>query len=260
MFSSKLKSRVLRATLAGAAIWGTAGVAALAAPAVVVKSSASEYPVGSKIDDTAIITLESGDSVTVLTNKGTRTMKGPGTFEVGAKPKSNRARFANLTRKRAASRGTTGAVRGTGDTADRPLSPNLYYVDVEQSGTICLYDLEAVRFWRPFDAGIETYKMAKAVLEPFAGSEVAAEVEKPDPVSIDVTFDDGESLAPLDPALLTVEEGTAYEITSPVGGEPAVISFKTLDADYAQADELAAALVEKGCMAQLELMGEKLGA
>ena len=245
MFSANKSNRIVRAALAGALVAGLGAGAAFAAPAVIVKSSASEYPVGSKIDDADTITLEAGDSVTVLTNKGTRTMKGPGTFEVGAKPKSNRARFANLTRKRAASRSATGAVRGGPETTERPLSPNLYYVDVERSGTICLYDMGAVRLWRPFNAGIETYK----VLDP------ATET------TIDVTFDDGESVAPLDPALITLAEGTTYTVTGPGdGAEPATINFVSLDEDFAGADALASALVDKGCMVQVELMGEKLGA
>lgn len=249
MFSDIFKSRPNgRATIMGAcalaALAGLGAGSALAAPAVVVKSSAGKYPVGSKIDDADTITLENGDTVTVLTNKGTNTMKGPGTFQVGAQPKSNRARFANLTRTRAASRTATGAVRSAAvETTDRPLSPNLYYVDVARSGTICLTSLAEVRLWRPFNAGIETYTVTDA-----AGTAVV------------VTFDDGESVAPLDPALLAVAEGASYMVSGPEGSAPATVSFANLGQDYSAADELAAALVEKGCIAQLELMGEKLGA
>ena len=246
MFSAKYSTRILGAALAGALVCGIAASAASAAPAVIVKSSSDKYPVGSKIDDKDTITLESGDSVTVLTNKGTRTMKGPGEFEVGAKPKPNRARFANLTRKRAASKSGTGAVRAPGDGSgeDRPLSPNLYYVDVGQSGTVCLYDLAEVRLWRPYNAGIETYQ----VMDPASED------------SIDVTFDDGESVAPLDPARMTVAEGISYTITGPDGAEATSISFVALDTDTKQPDQFASVLAEKGCMVQLALMAEKLGA
>jgi hypothetical protein len=242
MFSARHTSRFLGAAAAGAVLFGLGAGAALAEPAVVVKSSARAYPVGSKVDDSASITLQSGDSVTVLTSKGTRTMKGPGTFEVGASPKSNRARFANLTRQRAASKAGTGAVRNAGG-EERPLSPNLFYVDVDRSGTMCLYDTEAVRLWRPYNAGIETYRVAAA------GGET----------TVDVTFDDGESVAPLDPALLAVAEGVGYTIAGPGDAEPATITFATLPQEYDAADALAAALVEKGCLMQLELMGDKLG-
>jgi len=223
---------------------GAGTSAAVAQTAVVVKSSAKAFPVGSKVDDEDTITLASGDSVTVLTKKGTRTMKGPGTFRVGDTPKSNRARFANLTRKRAASKAGTGAVRNAATDIDRPLSPNLYYVDVARSGTVCLYDMEAVRLWRPYNEGIATYKVM---------------AEGSDTPTL-VTFDDGESVAPLDPALLSVAQGPSYIIAGPdEEAEPATITFAALRQEYRDANALAAALVENGCMVQLELMGDKLG-
>jgi hypothetical protein len=221
---------------------GAAG-AALAEPAVVVKSTAGEFPVGSKVDDADTITLEGGDSVTVLTKMGTRTMRGPGTFKVGDQPKSNRARFANLTRTRAASRTATGAVRSAAvETTERPTSPNLYYIDVAKSGTMCLYDMDQVRLWRPFNEGIETYKVTNPATQ----------------TTVDVTFDDGESVAPLDPALLALTEGGSYTISGPEDSEPATIKLVTLGERYRAADQLASALVDKGCMEQLALMGEKL--
>lgn len=245
MFSGTRKSRFIAAALAGVAFAGLGAGAALAEPAVVVKSSAGDYPVGSKIDDTATITLANGVSVTVLTKKGTRTMKGPGTFNVGAQPKSNRARFANLTRTRAASRTATGAVRSAAvETTERPLSPNLYYLDVAKSGTMCLASLDQVRLWRPFNEGIETYTVTDAA----SGT------------TTEVTFDDGESVAPLDPALLAMTEGGSYTIAGPEGADPASVTIASLGQTYSAADELATALVDKGCMGQLALMGEKLGA
>lgn len=245
MFSGTRKFHLIAAALAGVAFTGLGAGSALAEPAVVVKSSASEYPVGSKVDDAATITLGNGATVTVLTKKGTRTMKGPGTFKVGAQPKSNRARFANLTRTRAASRTATGAVRSAAvETTERPLSPNLYYVDVAKSGTMCLASLNQVRLWRPFNEGIQTYTVTDTA------SGTAAEV----------TFDDGESVAPLDPALLAIAEGGSYTIAGPEGSDPASITIVSLGQRYRAADQLATALVDKGCMEQLALMGEKLGA
>lgn len=244
MFSAEMNSRILGIAVAGLLLTGLGAGAAAAATAVVVKSSASTYPVGSKVDEADTITLESGVSVTVLTSAGTHTMKGPGTFKVGEKPKSNRARFANLTRQRAANRSVTGAVRAApGEGAERPLSPNLYYVDVSRSGTMCLVDLQAVRLWRPYNAGIATYR----VIDPATGG------------SVDVTFDDGESVAPIDPARMAVNEGNSYTLEGPEGSEPVEVTFVALEQEYDRADQLADALVNAGCMVQLELMGEKLG-
>ena len=75
MFLDRLKSRIAGLALAGAAL-----ALPLAAHAgVVVKStgpSATRYPVGTKLEDTATITLKAGDVVTVLTAEGTRVIKG----------------------------------------------------------------------------------------------------------------------------------------------------------------------------------------
>ncbi|MDY7099166.1 MAG: hypothetical protein SXU28_13610, partial [Pseudomonadota bacterium] len=205
MFSAKITTRI-----AGAAMAGALAVSAGAAMAgVVVKSSgpsAGTYPVGKKVDDNATITLKAGDSVTVLTAKGTRVMKGAGTFRVGDNPKATRGRFAALTRKRAANRVRTGAVRaGMSGGAEAPKSPNLWYVDVSRSGKVCLFDTNTVRLWRPSSDGIATYRVIDGTSQS----------------SIDVTFDDGEAVAAIDPARLTVSAGSTYTLAGPEGTDVA---------------------------------------
>lgn len=242
MFSAKTKARMAGLALAGAVL--AAPVAAMAG--VVVKStgpSSAKYPVGTKIDDDATITLKAGDIITVLTSRGTKVMKGAGTFKVGERPKATRARFSALTRKRAANRVRTGAVR-TGSEGGPPRNPNLWYVDVTQPGTICLYDLEQVRLWRPATDSIATYRFGNA-----EGGD-----------AVDVTFDVNESVAPLDPALLTIVPGTAYSI-SPLGdtSQSVEVTFALLEGDYDRADQLAEALVAAGCTLQVEQLAERLG-
>ena len=83
--------------------------------AIVVSSSgpsAGAYPVGKKLPDTGTITLRPGDTVTVLDSKGTRVLRGAGTFAIGA-PSGGSASstFAVLTMQRSAQRVRTGAVR-----------------------------------------------------------------------------------------------------------------------------------------------------
>lgn len=244
MFSARMKAR-----FSGLAIAGVLLVAPVAAMAgVIVKSSgpsAGQYPVGMKVADDATITLKDGDSVTVLTSEGTRVMSGAGTYNVGERPRATRARFAALTRKRAANRVRTGAVRGAapGEAQERPMNPNLWYVDVSQSGTMCLYDLAAVRLWRPDSEGIATYRVVDTTSQS----------------AIDITFDDGEAIAALDPARMTIAEGTRYTIAGPEGTDASTVTFVPLAEDYPEADKLAEALVEKGCMAQVSLMAERLG-
>jgi hypothetical protein len=239
MFSDSIKTRLTALALAGAAL--ALPVAAMAD--VVVKAtgpSATRYPVGTKLDDDASITLKEGDVVTVLTAEGTRVIKGAGTFRVGDRPQVASDRFASLTRKRAATRVRTGAVRGDKD--ETATNPSLWYVDVTRSGTICLYDLATVRLWRPGTEGTSTYAIADHAS--------AAKAE--------ITFDDTVTVAALDPTRLPINETGHYTITSPDGSTAAHVTFVLLAEDYTQPDTLAEALIAKGCSVQLEALASSL--
>lgn len=241
MFSDSVKARLAALALGAAAL----ALPAAALAGVVVKStgpSASRYAVGTKLDDNATITLKEGDVVTVLTAQGTRVIKGAGTFRVGDRPQVAADRFALLTRKRAATRVRTGAVRG--DAEEVITNPNLWYVDVTRSGTICLYDLATVRLWRPGNQGTSTYTIANA-----DGSAQAQ-----------VTFDDTVTVAALDPARLPISEAGHYVITAPGGASAAHVTFVALPDDYAAPDALADALIAKGCTVQLETLANSLEA
>jgi hypothetical protein len=238
MFWDSMTRRLGAVAMAGAAL--ALPVAALAG--VVVKStgpSAATYRVGTKLDDNATITLKAGDVVTVLTDKGTRVIKGAGTFRVGDRPQVAADRFASLTRKRAATRVRTGAVRGDAD--ETATNPSLWYVDVTRSGTICLYDLATVRLWRPGNEGTSTYTIADQ-----AGT------------TAQVSFDDTVTVAALDPARLPITEGGRYTITAPDGSAAAAVTFVLLAEDYAAPDALAEALIAKGCTVQVEALAASL--
>ncbi len=242
MFSDSFKIRMAALALVGAAL--ALPVAAMAG--VVVKStgpSATRYPIGTKLDDSASISLKPGDVITVLTAEGTRVIKGAGTFRVGDRPQVASDRFASLTRKRAATRVRTGAVRGPEDEA--VTNPSLWYVDVTRSGTICLYDLATVRLWRPGTAGTSTYRI---------GADGTADAQA------EVTFDDTVTVAALDPARLPITEGGVYTITGPDGLTAARIGFVLLADDYDQPEALAEALIAKGCTVQIEALATTLEA
>lgn len=241
MFSNSIKRRIRAFALAGAAL----ALPGAAMAGVVVKStgpSATRYPVGTKVDDNASITLKAGDVITVLTAQGTRVIKGAGTFRVGDRPQVAADRFASLTRKRAATRVRTGAVRG--ETEGNPTNPSLWYVDVTRSGTVCLYDFASVRLWRPGAPDTITYRM----------------FNRENGASVDVTFDEAVTVAALDPARLPIVEGAPYSITGPDNTASAQVSFVLLDGDYEAPDTLAEALIAKGCTVQLELLADGLEA
>lgn len=239
MFSNSIKQRLCALALAGAAF----ALPGAAMAGVVVKStgpSATRYPVGSKVDDNATITLKAGDVITVLTAQGTRVIKGAGTFRVGDRPKVAADRFASLTRKRAATRVRTGAVRG--ETEGNPTNPSLWYVDVTRSGPVCLYDLETVRLWRPGAPDTITYRM----------------FNRDNGTAVDVTFDETVTVAALDPARLPIVEGANYSITGPDGTTSAQVSFVVLEGDFETPDSLGEALLGKGCTVQAELLADGL--
>lgn len=239
MFSISIKRRLRALALAGAAL----ALPGAAMAGVVVKStgpSASRYPVGSKVDDNATITLKAGDVITVLTAQGTRVIKGAGTFRIGDRPQVAADRFASLTRKRAATRVRTGAVRGEAE--GNPTNPSLWYVDVTRSGTVCLYDLATVRLWRPGAPDTITYRM----------------FNRENGASVDVTFDETVTVAALDPARLPIVEGAPYSITGPDNTTSAQVSFVLLEGEFDAPDALGEALIAKGCTVQLELLAAGL--
>lgn len=241
MFWDRMKPRLSALALGAAAL--ALPVAAMAG--VVVKAtgpSATKYPVGTKLSDDATVTLKAGDVITVLTGDGTRVIKGAGTFRVGDRPQVASDRFAMLTRKRAATRVRTGAVRG--DSEEPVSNPSLWYVDVTRPGTICLYDLSTVRLWRPGNQGTSTYRIAAD------GGTAQA----------DVTFDDTVTVAALDPARLPIVEGRTYVITGPDGKTSARINFVALPGDYPQGEALAEALIARGCTVQVESLASTLSA
>ncbi|HEX7876021.1 MAG TPA: hypothetical protein VF489_05495, partial [Sphingobium sp.] len=146
-----------RRAIAGGAMALCLGLAgAAAADTLVVRASgpsAKIYPAGRKLADGGTVALKAGDVVTLLDAKGTRTLRGPGSFGVTAAasgaPASSVTLAALLDTKRVR-RARTGAVRGTvGDAPVAPAKrPNLWLVDVAQPGALCFADATAVRLWR----------------------------------------------------------------------------------------------------------------
>jgi hypothetical protein len=219
--------------LAGAALAGAAHAG------VVVSSSgpsAAQFPAGKKLDDNGSITLKAGDTVTVLTSGGTRVVKGAGVHRLAATGESKRSTFAVLTRQRSAQRVRTGAVRGTGTAAVADRSPNLWYVDVSRSGTICVASAEAIRLWRPGGDAGAVYRVGG------------------DGPAVDVAFAENARDVAWDAAALPVADGARYSIVSPDGGSTNVVNFVMLSAVPEEPEDLAAQLIEKGCTNQLDLL------
>lgn len=234
---SRFNKRISAAFLASLAC-ATLPLSAVEAGVVVSVSgpSAATYPVGRKIADNARITLKAGDIVTVLNGGNTRVLRGAGTFSLGAKKRSaSRGAFSALTRQRSAQRVRTGAVRNVPgmSTVTRP---NLWYVDVAQSGAHCLANDKNVRLWRATNQGGAAYNVSI------------------DGRSTPVSFADGDMIVPWDSGAMPLSSGVDYMIGLD-GEEPSVtVSFVVLDKAARNPEDLAAQLIENGCMKQLELL------
>lgn len=233
---------------ARAALRGMTAIALMALPAtamagIVVASSgpsAKSYPPGTKLPDDGEITLKASDSVTILDKRGTRVLRGAGTFPVGSTAGPSRTTtFVALTTQRSASRVRTGAVRGSGPDG-KPLRPNLWYVDVTSPGPVCVVDPAEVRAWRPSNEGDESYSV-----KPAGGGSPTT-----------LAFQTGSMVAPWEVAM-PVTDGASYVI-SRRGQSDVEVTFELLpQLDYAPED-LAEALLAKGCESQVSLLASSL--
>lgn len=224
-----------------------AGVAALAmapetaeAGTVVASSgpSAGTYPVGSQIGDTQRITLRQGDSITVLDGGSTRVLRGPGTFILATRSASaGNTAMAALTARRGGSRARTGAVRGV-EGATPVSNPNVWYVDVATSGTVCLDSGNSLKLWRSDTSAEATYTISPASM--------------PDD-GVMVTFPANEMLA-LWVSALQLRDGHAYTISDGSEAEPTRITFALLSDAPSDPEMLAQALISRGCTLQLQQM------
>ena len=220
------------------------GMAAPVAAGVVVKSSgpsAAKYKVGTKVADNGTITLQAGDSVTVLTASGTRVISGAGTHAVGKRGPSKRSAFATLTRQRSGARVRTGAVRAGGTTA-AARNPNLWNLDVEAPGKTCLASGDLVNLWRSDTDGEATYIFGTPSSD----------------FHVHVTFDDGVSQASLSGEELPLDRMQTYTISKPDGSPATQVEFVVLEDVPEDMEGLAQVLADNGCSAQLELLADRM--
>jgi len=211
--------------LAGAAIAALMGSSAALASVVVVKSlgpSAKAYPPGKTLPESAKITLQGGDVVTVLGPAAAQTLRGPGNFAAGqmslASAESKRGRF--------------GALRAS----EVAKNPSIWDVDVTQSGKMCVTNANKLKLWRPeADAGVKI------------------NVRSSDGKSQEVDWAAGAASA-VWPASLPVASGAEYQIEWPETGDKSSVTFVTLPSEPADLVGAAQVLIENGCQHQLDLL------
>jgi len=231
LFSLRNSFTVRRAAVA--ALLATAAASA-AANVLVVRSagpSAKAYPAGRSIPDNARITLQAGDSVTVLGPGGTRSFRGPGNFSPNASTSAGATTLASNDGRRA----RIGAVRSAGIV---PHPTTIWDVDVTQGGTICLAGTDNVMLWRP-DSSVAT----------------TVTVTGPNGRAQNVRWPAGEATIAW-PSAGSIANGASYTFAEQGVAVPTRITFRTLTTEPTNLQAVAAALIENGCQDQLDLLVE----
>ena len=218
------------------------GATAALAETIVVRStgpSAKAYAPGKSIADNSKIALKAGDILTVLDGRGTRVLKGPGSFSTTAASTATGSSFGQLLRNTGTRQARTGATRGVGAVA-QTRSPNLWYLDVSKSGTICVADTTAVSLWRPASVAGQSVTLSRV------GDNKSASVD----------FRAGQSVKAWPVADLPVSDGAQFRISGAGMTAPSMIKIVALGPNPQGLEGTASALIKQGCTAQLDLLIE----
>ena len=211
--------------LLGAAAAAVLGSSAAVASVVVVKSlgpSSKAYPPGKTLPESAKISLQGGDVVTVLGPASAQTLRGPGNFPAGQMAMNASA----------SSRGRFGALRA----AEVATNPSIWDIDITQSGTVCVTDLSKVALWRPEADGAVTIKLRSA-----------------DGQSSDLAWAAGKASA-FWPAALPIKSGAQYQISWPETGDTSSVTFIAVPNTPQDLVGAAQVLIQNGCQHQLDLL------
>ncbi len=211
-----------------------AGATAAAADILVVRStgpSARSYPPGKRLPENTRLVLKPSDQLTVLDGRGTRIIRGPGTFVAGASA-GRVASAVPATDRRA----RIGAVRGVDTGELRP--PSIWHVDVARSSNVCVADPAKVTLWRADAAGAATLSIS--------GEGGRSRRLDWQPGSTTLGW----------PSDLPVAEGAEYRLAGVGTAPPTTIRFRTMPARLAGLEDMAQALIRNECQAQLDLFVE----
>lgn len=214
------------------------------AETLVVKSSgpsARNYQPGKAIPDSMKIVLKANDQVVILDGKGTRTLKGPGTFSptmASNHTTDSRASFNALAMQRSERRARTGAVRSV-SAAPEPRSPTIWYVDIERSSNMCVPDATNVTMWRAEPAPAAAVTITRLA----------------DGKSETVNWLKNQSVKPW-PASMPITAGAEYRLSWAGAAQPTTLKFALLGQTLTGLEDMAAALIKNGCEAQLDLLIE----
>jgi len=197
-----------------------------------VGPSAKSFPLGKRLPDNAKIVLQANDQLTLLDGRGTRELRGPGSF-TAASASSAPAQLAASTGMVNGRRARIGAVRGIDTGPLRP--PTIWHVDVAKSANVCVSPPNRVALWR-HDPG------AAATLTVTGGGQTRR-----------LSWLEGDPT--LDwPADLPVTDGSEYRLSLGGASPPTTIRFRTLPQHPTGLEATASMLIADQCTAQLDLL------
>jgi len=208
---------------------------AAAADILVVRSvgpSAKGFAPGKRIPQGTRIVLRAGDRLDVLDGRGTRTLRGPGSFVAGAATGPT-ASAGTVTGQRA----RIGAVRGIEGGELRP--PSIWHVDVTKSSTICVAQPTGLTLWRANATPAVTLNISR-----LAGGGTRQ-----------VEWQAGSSTLAW-PTDLPVANGAEYRLSWAGGATPTSLRFRTLPQRPVGLEDLASFLISNQCQAQLDMFIE----
>ena len=212
------------------------GATAAAANILVVRSSgpsAKAYPPGRSLAPNARVTLRQGDTIVLLDGRGTRTVRGPASFAAGAA-----AQVTGRSALTVNNGGRIGRIGASRSTPDVPRSPSIWHVDVSQSATVCIAAAAPVILWRPSATRTVNLSIAPAMMGGAPHS---------------VAWTAGESTLAW-PANLRIVNDAEYRLSVEGVAVPTRLRFRVLPTTPAGIEAQAAAFIQNGCQAQLDVL------
>ena len=213
-------------------LWGTALAMATVSTAsvasvVVVKSlgpSAKSYPPGKTLPESATISLQGGDVLTVIGPSSAKVLRGPGNFE------AKQVALASA----AGQRGRFGALRA----AEVAKNPSIWDVNASDGGKVCVANASKLQLW-----------------SDDSESSTSVQIRSSDGQAQSLTWAAGKALAPW-PAGMPIKDGSEYSLEWRDGGDVSKLDIVIINSPPADLVGAAQVLLEHGCEKQLDLLVE----
>ncbi|HEX2624622.1 MAG TPA: hypothetical protein VHM21_05160 [Sphingomicrobium sp.] len=207
---------------------------AAAGSVLVVRSSgpsAKAFPAGKALADSQSIALKSNDTLVLLDSRGTRTLRGPGSFSASAaaSPSASSLAAAQGGNRRIRIQAVRGAP--TGATQGR----NVWQADISRSGNVCVASPADLGLYRSSASG-----EADVTLRDASGTSAA------------VHFEPGQSIAAW-PRELAVSSGSKYKVVG-IAPSPTMIEVRMITPVPAGLEGMAQSFIRNDCQAQLDVL------